>query len=320
MKRPAMNDQTITRYLLGEMSEDERMALEEKYFSEAGLYEQLEIAEGELIRRYVENELSPRERRLFEMRFLSRPWQREKAKLAQALKIYLAQQQAQKQAGAAALFERMAVWLRPFEIKPAFAWSMATAMVAMIFTGSWLFIQTQDLQTRLTQLETERLGSLQREQALRQQSEAQREQNNALAAQLQSEQNRRAEFENKINPPQRFSITLPLIQGASRSSEAAPQRHRLQIGPENQLVQLLLYAGSAAAYENFRVILETAAGDTILAQYRLAAQQTTKGRAVMVSLPANMLSADDYLVTLQGVLASREIEEVGHYYFNVTKK
>jgi len=320
MKTPAMNDQTITRYLLGETSEDERMALEEKYFSETGLYEQLEIAEAELIRRYVENELSSRERRLFEMRFLSRPWQREKAQLAQALKIYLAQQQAQKQAGAAALYERMAVWLRPFALKPAFAWSMATAMVAMIFTGSWLFIQTQDLQTRLTQLETERLGFLQREQALRQQSEAQREQNNVLAAQLQSAQDRRAEFENKISSPQRFSITLPLVQGASRSAEAAPQRHRLQIGPETQLARLQLYIGRAASYESFRVILETAAGDTILAQYQLAAQQTAKGRAVTVSLPSNMFSDDDYLVTLQGVLASREIEEVGHYYFSVAKK
>jgi hypothetical protein len=83
---------------------------------------------------------------------------------------------------------------------------------------------------------------------------------------------------------------------------------------------LRLYAGSMEKYESYRAILETAAGDTIWSQYHLQTQRTDKGKAVILLLPANILSYDDYLITLQGMLPSREIEEVSHYYLSVVKE
>ncbi len=319
MKKQTIDDQTLIRYLLGEMPEDQQMELEEKYFGDARLFEQLQDTEDELIHRYVSNELAPAERRLFEQRFLARPWQRDKVKLVQALKIHAAEAQKSEKAAIIALSEKVIAWWRSFTSKPAWAWSFATAMVAMIFFSSWLFYETKDLRTRLTQFENERLVLRQREQELRQQATAQREQNQALAEQLQNEQKRRAELENKLSQVQPSPSTLWLVPGTLRSIQETPQRNRLQIGPQEQLVRLQLDIGSAETYERFRLILETAAGDTILTQYRLAAQHTAKGRAVIALIPANILSRDDYLITLQGVLPSREIEEIGHYAFSVMK-
>jgi len=323
MKKQTVEARTMERYLLGEMSETERLALEEEYFSKPDLYEQLQNTEDELIRRYVGHELSAEERRLFEQRLLSRPWHRDKIKLAQALQIYLTAKPAEKKSAAFTLFEKTRTWLRPFELKPVFTWSFATAVMAMIFVSSWLLFETKNLQTQLSQVEMERRLFTQREQELRRQTDAQREQNKNLLAQLQGEQNRRAELESKFSQspqPPRELLTLNLTPGVSRDAKEPHQRQRWQISSETQLVRLQLYIGSAASYESFRVILETAAGDTILTQYQLAAQRTEKGRAVALMLPANLLSYDDYLITVKGVLPSGEIEEVSNYFLSVAKE
>lgn len=309
----------MERYLLGELSEAERLALEEDYFSKPDFYEQLQNTEDELIRRYVDNELSAEERRLFEQRILSRPWQRDKIKLAQALQIYLTAKPAREKLAISTFFEKMGVWLRPFELKPVFTWSFATAAVAMIFVSAWLFFETKNLQTQLSQVEMERRLFMQREQELRQQTEAQREENQKLAEQLQGEQNRRAELESKFSQSPQPPLTLLLTPGVSRSDQVSVQRQRLQISPETQLVRLQLSLGSTASFESFRALVETAAGDTILTLYRLAAQRIEKVRIVALTLPANLLSYDDYLITLLGVSPSREIEEIGHYFFSVMK-
>jgi len=322
MKKQTVEARTMERYLLGELSETERLALEEEYFSKPDLYEQLQNTEDELIRRYVGNALSVEERRLFEQRLLSRPWYREKIKLAQALQIYLTAKPAQKKFAAFTLFEKARIWLRPFELKPVFTWSFATAVVAMIFVSSWLFFETKNLQTQLSQVEMEQRPFTQREQELRQQTEAQREQNQILAERLSSEQNRRTELESKFSQspqPPRDLPTLKLAPGVSRDTKEPQQRQRLQISPETQLVRLQLSLGSPESFESFRVILETAAGDTVLTQYQLAARRTEKGKAVILTLPANLFAYDDYLITLLGVLPSREIEEIGHYFFSVMK-
>jgi len=321
MQNHTIDEPAMVRYLFGELSEEEQLAFEEQYFSDTALYERLQNVEDELIYRYVENELSSRERGLFEKRILTRPRQREKVKLAQALKIYLTREQAHGKATTGSVYAKIIAWLQSFGSNPAFAYSLATAVVAMIFTGSWLFFETKNLQTRLSQFETEQLAFRQREQELKQQAETQREQTEALTEQLSSEQNRRAEIENKLSQssPQYNVPTFSLIQGASRSSQEINQQNRLQISPETQLVRLQLYIGKPETYGSYRVVLENAVGDTILTQYQITAQRTEKGKAVILLLPAHLFSYDDYVMTLLGVLPSREIDEVGDYFFSVIR-
>ena len=56
-----MNDpeQIATRYLLGELAEPEQTALEEKYFADPQLFDQLVKAETELVDDYARGRLSP---------------------------------------------------------------------------------------------------------------------------------------------------------------------------------------------------------------------------------------------------------------------
>lgn len=83
---PGTDEQSVmTRYLLGEMSDAERDALETAYFCDDASVEKLEFVRGCLIDRYVAGRLSEAERERFESHFLESPHHRRKLAFATAL-------------------------------------------------------------------------------------------------------------------------------------------------------------------------------------------------------------------------------------------
>jgi len=60
----------ITRYLLGELSEEEQSEFEESYFADDELFAFLLVVEADLVERYMNGELGEKERENFERYFL----------------------------------------------------------------------------------------------------------------------------------------------------------------------------------------------------------------------------------------------------------
>jgi hypothetical protein len=81
----AESDKKLIRYLLGDLSAEERDLFEDRYFQDDALHEQLLAMEEELIDAYVLGELSAEQVRSFEQFFLQSPERDEKVKLARAL-------------------------------------------------------------------------------------------------------------------------------------------------------------------------------------------------------------------------------------------
>lgn len=77
---------TARRYLLGEMSDEERGALEDRYFREAKLADEIGAAEDDLIDGYVRGELPAPEREALERVLRDAPGMRERVANARALK------------------------------------------------------------------------------------------------------------------------------------------------------------------------------------------------------------------------------------------
>ncbi len=78
-------DARLTRYLLGAVSETERENIEAEYLADEGVFEQMLIAEEELVDAYARGELSDGERRQFEKNFLTSARGRERVHFSQAL-------------------------------------------------------------------------------------------------------------------------------------------------------------------------------------------------------------------------------------------
>lgn len=79
----------LTRYLLGDVSEEERADLEQKYFADDDLFEQLIEAQDDLADEYAAGTLTAAQRRQFEERFLKNEAGAENVKFARTLRDYV---------------------------------------------------------------------------------------------------------------------------------------------------------------------------------------------------------------------------------------
>src|SRR5690348_10746896 len=82
MKRETDQDTLMSRYLLGELPEEEQIRMEERFFSDDELYQQLLALEDELKYEYAQGGLSAEQRRAFEKRFLQTAEDRRKVAVA----------------------------------------------------------------------------------------------------------------------------------------------------------------------------------------------------------------------------------------------
>src|SRR4051812_3826365 len=85
MSTKSPRTELITSYLLGELSEDERSRLEERYFADAELSHEVQAVRDELVDAYVRGRLPQRERERFETYFMASPRRRERVEFAAAL-------------------------------------------------------------------------------------------------------------------------------------------------------------------------------------------------------------------------------------------
>src|SRR5262249_48307407 len=85
MRSEGIDEKLLTRYLLGGLSDEEQVRVEDRAFTDAGYMEALDTAETDLIDAYVRGELADSERRAFEGRFFTSPQRRRKVEFARAL-------------------------------------------------------------------------------------------------------------------------------------------------------------------------------------------------------------------------------------------
>jgi hypothetical protein len=81
-----VNTRTLSDYLLGKLPDAEAEGLEERFFADDAVFEELLAAEGELIDRYVDGELSRPDRARFEARLSRSPEWRRRVDSARALR------------------------------------------------------------------------------------------------------------------------------------------------------------------------------------------------------------------------------------------
>jgi anti-sigma factor RsiW len=89
MKGEAVNDggeAHLTRYLLGESTEDEKTRVEEQFFADDAFFEALLEAETELVDQYADGTLDPAQRTAFEERIARSPALARRVEIARALR------------------------------------------------------------------------------------------------------------------------------------------------------------------------------------------------------------------------------------------
>src|ERR1019366_5685924 len=127
------DDRLMLDYLLGRVTEEARIRLEEGYFRDDALMARLEFLEDRLIDEYVNEELSPADRADYESRFMASPRRLEKARLSRGLR--LAALRAERKTRAAALWD--------FLRRPYFrAFALVSASILLV-CGWWVALESR---------------------------------------------------------------------------------------------------------------------------------------------------------------------------------
>jgi len=318
MEADLNNEKLIARYLLGDLSEDQQVAIEDRAFADKHYLALVTAVENDLIDEYVREELPATERQQFERRFLASAERRKRVEFAKALARVPTFQPAKWS-------WRDSLYALISGLNPAAKIAFAAVMLLLLAGGAWLLTETLRLRSQLTQLQAQNQAQ---QNELQQKVEAERRRNEELNARLTQEQQQREQSEESLrqlsetgdatNPPPRPVIAaLTLLPGLSRGGG---DKASLVMPQDARLVRLQIGIDPNEPYKSFAVELRTAAGRQVWTRENLTARTRGRARAVSLTLPASALKSGDYELRLSGHQEGGESEDVGFYYFDVKKR
>lgn len=330
MSRETQQTDDLTRYLLGEMPEEERGRLEDEFLGDEGLFQRIADAENDLLDDYVGGRLGRRESERFEQHYLRQPGSTERLQTARLL----ARERAARPADATdatraarAEPERAGLWesLRAFwrgAFPSVTPYALGLAAVALIVGGVWWAV------TRGGKGEPGRAPEL--AQAVPSATPFPTAQVTPTPANAQPDvrhnaptptpETPEAPREPRPRPAQtpaparprpeaRTATVLALVAGLTRGDGEA---NRLVVPKGAGTVRLEFGLGEAA-YRDVRASLRTVEGREV---WGGAVRATGAGRRAAVSLPARLFSNEDYLLILSGTGAAGGRVEFQEFYFN----
>jgi hypothetical protein len=284
--RRTTNEILMRQYLLGHMPPGERANLEDQYFADDAMFEELVAAEHDLIDSYVRGELKESDRRKFELRYGKSPQQRAKVDFARSLNNISRE---------TVLAEKASPWKGVWAFlsgkRQIPRWAFATAALAVVAGGSWLMVQNQRLRVELQQALVGKAELSRQQDALRQHI-ADLEANPERPTQENQENSEIA----KLEPPVP-EVSLTLTSGMARGVGGQQNTLTLPLTASWVRLQLTLNRDEFLSYQ---AVIRTAEGNEIRRVKGLKSQQADHGRAVIFRLPSKVIWPGDYIVMLNG--------------------
>jgi hypothetical protein len=335
LEKQTYDDQLITQYLLGRLSEEEVERLDALSFDDDEFAYRLQIVEDDLVDAYVNGELAGENLESFNSHYLLTPRRLDKVKFATAFQFIMnrsvpADDRGSVREPATMRPERVnrASSRRPWQalftiLHPPIRWGSGIAAMLILLLGAWLVVDNFRLRSRLGQANTERPPLSQNEQELRAQLERERSANWEIGKelertrdQLKSLEQQRAESQKRALPRD-LAIAHFNLSPQTRSIDRATT---ISIPPGTDYVsfQLELEPGEAHSY---RAELKTQSGNQVVWRTgKLNARSSGKSRAIDISLPANLLMPRWYILELSTISGSSAAEVEAGYPFRVEKR
>jgi len=316
------DEQQIIAYLLGKLTDEEQTQLEEKLFVDDEFYEQLQALKAELADDYASGELSTHDRETFARRYLTTTQGREQLAFSRVMARSLPEIHVE---------EVMSV--APIEIKseehswrqlllatlrtPALQYLLAAAMLILVLGGFWLFSEMRRLRSQLEQARAEQIELRRQQQERERQTAEQRARNEELSARLRDEQADRERLQKKLEQSRPLNAPIPAFILSPGSIRGSDEPEKLILPRFARRIKLQLDLGGDDRHKKYRAEVRTTRGNLVWSQDTGAGQSTPLGKAVSLTLPANLLPNGEYELTLKGVAGPSKLEDIGFYYFNV---
>jgi len=331
-----VTEKLISQYLLGELSEEQQVEIEDRAFSDEAFMATITTVENDLIDEYARGEMPATDRRRFESRFLNSESRRKRIEFAKALTLLLDETRVTERdtrrvsATRSSWRDALAAFFQG--MNPAGRIALATATLLIIVGGAWLITQTLTLRSQVNRLQAQQSSQQNAQenerQALQRQVESERRRNQELSAQLDQEKQQRAQSDESLRrlsetvkqpteAPRSIIASLTLLPGISRGATTQP---KLILPPNASVARLQIGIEPEEDYKSFGVELRTTSGRPVWMRDSLTARSSRGGRSIRLTLPASALLPGEYELRLKGVPQAGPPEDVGFYYFEVMKR
>jgi len=321
MRQTTEQNERMTRYLLGDLPENDQAAVEQEYFADPEKFEEVWAAENELVDRYARGRLSRGERELFELNYLQSPKHRERVEVAR--KLLEAADRQVVESGVAPQAVNPAPSLRSRLIEalsiprmPRFLLS-ATAFLLLFSVISWLALERARLNEEIGKTKAQLSDQQRREREIADQLAAEREQSGKLKSELERLMETLPQIPSRppgqTGRPSILSFFLSLGQGPR--APGGGELQRITIPEETDLVRLQMKVEDGES-RRFQAAINKVGGAQVWYQRSL---KPSSG-AITVNVPANKLPLDDYILTLSAITSTGETELIDRYSFRVIRK
>ena len=304
MTEKLYHEEQLRGFLLGDLSEAERAAIEARFLADSVFSSHVQVIEDELIEGYLRGELSARDHQKFEAVYLTQPRRRERVL---AMKGVLAAANAE----AALRVERSpSLWtgfLAAFRFQSPFT--------RYAFAGAMLFVLALSALLLFNKLRPQQNGPVaQQTPGLIRPSDVSRPQQSPSPAVTQAPRVSPSPA-TEAQPAGATVATMILQPTLVRDPVAA---NKLVVSSSIQRVRLQLQL-EGNEYRSYAVHITTVEGHQVW-QGSMGARTTSGTTYLALSLPARLLASGDYIVEVNGVGDSGPPESLASYFFSIIRK
>jgi hypothetical protein len=313
MRQNLAQEKELRRYLLGELTFEEQVLIEQRLFLENNYAELARVVEDDLIDDYVNKNLPANERARFETHFLEQPEHIDNLRIAEALKKYWAANPPDKDV-------QPIFFPSPSRLKPLVWFSLVAAGLLILACITWIALQSEQRE-RERPLQAEQSPPLPANQRQDGSTVPANSKTNRGAAARQDggsingkASNNRA-VQQGSSGASRLAIFTIYPGGLSRS-DTAPNRVSISSDVKTVTLKLPIKVG----YDSYSAMLNSRRG-TIQRWRNLNSETDTElGSIVRVDVAAALFSEEDYEIKLTGITDDSRSPEITTYAFRVEKK
>ena len=321
-------EQEVRRFLLGEMSEDERGAFEALFVADEDMFERVRAGEDELIESYVRGMLPSGEREKFERSFLTTERRRGRVEFTRAMLAQIAgrKEVAPEKKIRAAAESHTPVWnsIADFFKTPAFAFGAAFALLVLMLGGWWLLGNRSrtELAGQTTPTPARQTVQPNANENLPANENVSATPNPKNAGEPPANKNPTPENSNTETPDKNQNTRKPptngltpvlaLFAGGVRGEGSTPELNLPQ-DARGAILQLHL---ERLDYKIYRAEIVDPDGNQIFRSNNLRA----KNSRINLFVPAIKLARGDYLIRLSALNAQNENESIADYALRVNRK
>ncbi len=327
MRQKTKQEDLMVRYLLGDLTEEEQTQIEEQFLTDNEYFEQLLSVEDALIDDYAQGVLNEYERSKVEGLLLTSRRQSHEVDFVKDLIRFVSAHPADGiNTQNSVQVERPGKLLSLSLLRirnPGKRFSIAAGLLLIVIILG-MVIWNLALRSKVGQMETQQAVLEKRDQEFQRQLDEQENNRNAIIRELEDERRKRDQLEQELaalrdsKPVISSNDSAILDLRADSFSRGGGELKVVRITAGLSRLEVRINLDSKSDYKSYGAVIKTFDGREIWSRDRIRPRQANLGRVVL-TVPANTFSNDDYILTLRGQTEAGDMVEIGDYSFRVRK-